>query len=67
MYGICVLFKLHRMETLGQIHNIHFAHHSYMFRLPQRSHHQAAHRITKKIVYPFYINNFLFIILCTAS
>jgi len=33
MYGIPVAFKLYRMETLGQIHNIYFAHHNYMFRL----------------------------------
>ena len=33
-----------RMETIS---NTYFAHHNYMFRLPQRSRHWAVHRIRK--------------------
>jgi len=33
-----------KMETVS---NTYFAHHSYMFRLPQGSRHQAVHRIRK--------------------
>jgi len=47
-YDIPFVFKLHRMESISPIHNRYFAHHSYMLRLPQRSHHQAAHNIIKK-------------------
>ena len=47
-YGHPTVFKLYRMETMSPIHNTYFAHHSYMFRLPQRSHHQAVQRIIKR-------------------
>ena len=40
-----------RMETVSPVHNVRFAHYGYMFRLPQRSHHQAVHRIIKGIIY----------------
>jgi hypothetical protein len=39
------------MEPASQIRNVYFAQHSYVFRLPQRSHHQAEHRIIEGIIY----------------
>ena len=36
------------IEMEKKIHNIYFTHHSYMFRLPQCSHHQAVHIIIKR-------------------
>ena len=47
-YGIPIVFKLHRLETISQTHNIHFAHHNCKYRLPQLSHHQAAQSIIKR-------------------
>jgi hypothetical protein len=47
-YGIHIVFKLHRMETISPTHNTYFAHHCCMFRLPQLSNHQAAQRIMKR-------------------
>jgi len=35
------------METISQIHNIYIVHQSYMFRLPQYSHHKAVYGIIK--------------------
>ena len=55
-----------RLDTVTQVHNIYFAHHSYMFRLPQRCHRKAVQRtIQSKNVY---MNNVCFktliILLC---
>jgi hypothetical protein len=33
---------------MSPIHNMYFAHHSYMFRLPQRNHNKAVHRTVKR-------------------
>lgn len=32
----------------GEMHNIYFTHHTYMFQPPQHSHNQAVHRITER-------------------
>jgi len=45
----CV-FGYIEMNTVSQIHNIHFWNHSYMFRLPQYNHHQAVENHKKEII-----------------
>jgi len=48
------------MEAIRQMHNRYFAHHSYLFQLPPRSHHQAVHRIIKRKLFAYKILNDFF-------
>jgi len=50
-----------RMETVSPIHNVPFAHHSYIFRLPRPNHHQTVHRIIKGISYIKYVGQISFL------